>query len=203
MDFLININIAYILVAAAVMLALATILFPRSLPLKIGMVVCLGAAGFELFHFQANPWMLVIIALSPLPFYFATRLASMRRQLLVVTVVMFLIGSVFLFVDKNGRPAVNTGLLFLVSVICAEFIWVSTEARLKAQDTKRGIDPDSYIGLIGEASTDIHEVGMVQIEGEFLPARSDEPIPSGSEVRVVKYEGRVLVVKKVEKLSGK
>jgi len=201
MDFLINPNIAYLFVVAAVMLAITTILFPRSGLSKIGMLLCLGAAGFELFHFQANPWALLVVALSPLPFFVATRQAGPRRILLVVTAALLIFGSAFLLVDKKGLPVVNTALLWLVSTLCAEFIWVATERRLNAQGTRRGVDPDSLVGLIGTATTQVEDVGLVQIEGETCSARSDQPIPSGSPVRVLKCEGRVLVVKKVEKLT--
>jgi membrane-bound ClpP family serine protease len=99
------------------------------------------------------------------------------------------------------QPVVHSALLWLVSVICAEFIWVVTERRLNAQGSRRGVDPDSYVGLVGTATTQIEDVGLVQIEGETCSARSDQPIPADSPVRVVKSEGRVLVVKKVEKLT--
>jgi membrane-bound ClpP family serine protease len=203
MDFLFNLNVTYLLIVAAVMLALTTLLFPRSIPSKIGMVLCLGAAGFELSHFSANPWALLVVALCPLPFFFALRQAGPRRPLLIITTGMLIFGSVFMFVDKNGHPAVNSALVWLVSVLCAQLILVATERRLNAQGTRRGVDPDSYVGLIGTATTNVDDVGLVQIEGETCPARSDQPIPVGSPVRVLRSEGRVLVVKKVEKLSGK
>ena len=95
------------------------------------------------------------------------------------------------------------GLLFIVSIFSALFILVATEGKLKARNSNRGINPDSYIGLIGKAITDVDDVGLVQIEGETCSARSDQPILAGSPVRILKYEGRMLVVKKVEKLSGK
>lgn len=203
MNFLINPNIAYLFVVAAVMLAITSLLFPRFNLSKIGSLVCLVGAGFELFNLQANPWALVVVALSPLPYFVATRQAGPRRPLLVVTAGMLVFGSVFLLVDKKGLPVVNSGLLWLVSTICVQFIWVATERRLNAQGTRRGIDPDSLVGLVGTATTQVEDVGLVKIEGETCSARSDQPIPAGSTVRVLKYEGRVLVVKKVEKLTGK
>jgi membrane protein implicated in regulation of membrane protease activity len=133
----------------------------------------------------------------------ATRQAGPRRPLLAVAAGMLVFGSMFLFVDKKGIPVVNIGLLLLVSMICAQFIWVSTERRLNGQGTKRGGDPNSLIGLIGTATTQVEDVGQVKIEGEICSARSDQFIPAGSTVRVVKIEGRILVVKKVEKLTGK
>ena len=203
MEFLINQNLAYILIVTAVMLTITTFLFPRSILPKIGMVLSLGAAGFEFYKLQPNAWALLMIALSPFPYFVATGQSSQRRQLLIITLGMLFFGSAFLFVDKNGAPAINMGLLFIVSTFCALFILVATEGKLKAQDSNRGINPDSYIGLIGKAITNVDDVGLVQIEGETLSARSDQPILAGSPVRILKYEGRVLVVKKVEKLSGK
>jgi membrane-bound serine protease (ClpP class) len=203
MNFFISPNFAYLFAIAAVMLAISTILFPRAKWFKIGMLVCLVGAGFELFNLQANPWALVMIALSPLSFYAATRQPGQRRILLLITGMMVVVGSMFLFVDQKGMPQVNIALLMLVSVICAQYIWVGTERQLNALENRRGVDPDSLIGLTGTTTTLVEDVGMVEIEGEVWPARSDQPIPAGSTVRVLKYAERVLVVKKVEKLAGK
>ncbi len=41
MDFLINPQFAYLLVVAAVMLAITSLLFPRSNLAKLGMLICL------------------------------------------------------------------------------------------------------------------------------------------------------------------
>ena len=203
MNFLINPNVAYLFVVAAVMLAITSLLFPRSNLSKIATLVCLAGAGFELFNLPPNSWALVVVAFSPLSYFMATRQAGPRRPLLVVTAGMLVFGSVFLLVDKKGLPVVNSGLLLLVSIICAQFILVSSERWLNAQGTRRGIDPDSLVGLVGTATTQVEDVGQVNIEGETCSARSDQPIPAGSTVRVLKLEGRVLVVKKVEKLTGK
>jgi membrane-bound serine protease (ClpP class) len=203
MNFLSNPNIAYLLVVAAAMLTLTSILFPGSNLSKIAILVCLVGAEFELLNLQSNPWALVIVALSPLPYFVAIRQAGLRRPLLVVTAGMLIFGSVFLLVDKKGLPMVNSGLLLLVSIICVQFIWVATERRLNAQGTRRGAEPNSLVGLVGTATTRVEDVGMVNIEGEICSARSDQPIPAGSTVRVLKLEGRILVVKKVEKLTGK
>jgi len=197
-----NPQFPYHLVVAAVMMAIKTLLFPRSNLAKLGMLICLGAAGVELFNLQANPWALAVTALSPLPYFLAIRQAGPRRPLLAVTAAMFVFGSIFLFVDQNGKPITNSALLFLCSVFGAEFIWVATERRLNAQGARRGVNrPDSIIGLIGTATTQVEDVGLVQIEGETWPARSEQPIPAGSLVRVIKNEGRIVVVKKVEKLT--
>lgn len=203
MNFLLNPNIAYLFFVATVMLAFTNILFPRSSLSKIGTLVCLAGAGYALLNLRVNPWALLAAGLSPLPYFMATQQAGARRPLLVVATGMFVLGSAFLLVDEKGLPTINVGLILLVSTVCAQFIWVSTERRLNAQGTRRGANPDSLVGLIGTAITQIDDVGLVEIEGETCSARSDHPIPAGSMVRVLKYEGRILVVKKAEKPTGK
>lgn len=202
MEFFTNLNLAYIFIVTAVMMAIASILFPKSAMYKVGMVICLGVSAYELSHFLADPWALVVTALSPLPFFLATKLPALRRLLLPFTAGMLVFGSVFLFLDKNGHPEVNPALLWLVSILCAEFIWVFTEHRLNSQGTGREARFNPFIGIIGKAITDVYEIGLVQIDGETWSARSDRLIPSGSSVRILKDEGMVLVVKKIENLTS-
>jgi membrane-bound serine protease (ClpP class) len=52
------------------------------------------------------------------------------------------------------------------------------------------------VGKIGEARSKIHEEGSVYVSGEMWSARSDNPIPAGSSIRVVRREGFILVVEK-------
>jgi membrane-bound ClpP family serine protease len=59
------------------------------------------------------------------------------------------------------------------------------------------------VGLIGKAYTKIHEFGPVRAVGEIWQAHSENLIPAGSQVRILRQDGFVLMVKKVEKLAGK
>jgi membrane-bound ClpP family serine protease len=84
-------------------------------------------------------------------------------------------------------------------------MWLLSEGLRNAAGARVGNDPDSVIGLIGETQTDIeaHSAGSVLIEGEIWQARSKEPIPAGSTVRVLRQDGFWLTVKKVEKATKK
>lgn len=203
MNALINPNLAYFFVVAAVMLTMTSLLFPHSNWSKIGILVFLVGAEYELYYLHANPWALAAVVLSPLPYFGALRKVGPRRPLLVVTAGMLVLGSIFLLVDQNGLPVVHDGLLFLMSTICAYFILAVTVRRVNPQSTRRGVNPNSLVGLIGTATTLVEDIGLVKVDGEICSARSDHPIPAGSAVRVVKLEGRILVVKKVEKLTRK
>jgi membrane-bound serine protease (ClpP class) len=203
MELLINPNIAYLLIIAAILLFLMTIIFPKSNMAKVGMVLCLGAAGYELVYLHGNPWALLIAALSPLPFFAVIRQTRLHLPLLIITILMLTVGSVFFFVDQNGHPVVNYLLAGGVSIFCGEFIWIAVGRMQNAQGTRLSDNPDSVVGLIGEVRTEIemHSTGSVDVEGELWMARSKTSIPAGSMVRILRRDGSLLTVKKVEKLT--
>ncbi len=199
MEFLINPNSAYLLVIAAIVLMVATTLFPKHLSLKVGAVLCLGLALYELWVLKANMWALVVVALSVLPFLRALREMRFSFALFALTILLLIVGSAFLFTDQDGRPLMLR-LTVIVSMLAAEFIWIAMR-RASDRNNPRGNERDSLIGLTGEAYTDIHEFGSVRAVGEIWQANSKEPIPAGSMVRIVRQTGLILTVKKVEKLT--
>jgi membrane-bound serine protease (ClpP class) len=205
MAFLINPNLAHLLVVVGVMLLLLTNINPKSTMLKVGMVLCLVAAGVEFVYLKVNPWAFLVVALSPLPFFIAIRQARPQNPLFLISILMLAISSVFLFVDQNNRPVVNYGLAGFVSTLCSALIWITTDGIRNAEGARLSNDPDSVVGLIGEARTDIeaHSVGSVLVEGELWQARSKKPIPAGSTVRILRQDGFWLTVKEVEKLTKK
>jgi membrane-bound ClpP family serine protease len=89
--------------------------------------------------------------------------------------------------------------------LCGAFIWITAEQIRNAEGARLSDDPDSVVGLIGEARTDIeaHSAGSVLVEGELWQARSKNPIPAGARVRILRQHGFWLTVKEVEKLTKK
>jgi membrane-bound serine protease (ClpP class) len=205
MGFLINPNIAYLLVVTAVMLSLWTFNDQKSTWHKVGMVLCFAAAGYEFVHLKWNPLALLVVSLSPLPLFIAIRQARLNSPLFLITILMLAMGSTFLFVDQNGRPAVDDGLAAVVSVFCGTFIWIGTGRLRSAEGVRLSNDPDSVVGLIGEVRADIesHSAGSVLVDGELWQARSKNPLPAGAVVRVLRQDGFWLTVKEVENISKK
>lgn len=203
MELITSPTFAYLLVVAALMLVLLTILFPESAGLKVATVLFLGAAGYELVHLEWSSWALALAALSPLPFFIAIRQTRSSPSLLIIAILLFAIGSFFLFVDQAGFPAVNYVLAGAVSIFCGEFIWLAVGREQNAQGMRLVDTPDSMVGLTGTARTEIevHSTGLVEVEGELWTARSKTFVPSGSTVRILRRDGSVLTVKKVEKLN--
>jgi len=203
MEFLINPNIAYLLIVTAVMLSLWAFNDPKSTWQKIGMVLCFAAAGYELFYLKWNPVALLVVALSPLPLFFAIRRTLLHSPLFLITILMLTLGSAFLFVDQDNHPVVNYGVTGLVSVFCGTIIWISIGRLRNAEGARLSNDPDSVVGLIGVVQREIesHSAGSVLVGGELWQAQSKKPISTGTMVRVLRQDGFWLTVKEAKKLT--
>jgi membrane-bound serine protease (ClpP class) len=114
---------------------------------------------------------------------------------------MLTIGSAYLFVDENRRPLVNLGPAGLVSIFGGLFIWLTVQRRRTAG--KAPFIGDTLVGMTGEVWVAIEPFspGSVRIEGELWRARSQENIPAGSTVRVLRQDGITVTVMKVEAIS--
>lgn len=75
--------------------------------------------------------------------------------------------------------------------------WIITKKTLEADEAPPSHDLGSLIGAIGEAKSNIHQEGSVQVRKELWTARSNEPIEAGSQIRVIDREGFILVVEAV------
>ena len=203
MDFLINPNIGYLSIVGAVAFVMLTFVMPRSRLPIIGFVICLALAWYEISQLKANPWDLIIVVLSPIPFYVAVRTSRLHFPLLLLSLMALTIGAYFIFTDQNAAPTVNLNLVMGVSFLSALFAWAAYNRQIQKQNEKGIYDPDSVVGLIGEARTEIDSSGLVVVEGEIWRARSKTPIPAGSAVRVIRSGGGLLTVEKAEGLSKK
>jgi membrane-bound serine protease (ClpP class) len=205
MAFLIQPNIAYLLVLTGVLLLLLTIDESKFTLTKAGMVLCFLAGLYAFISLKGNAWAFLMVALSPLPYFVAIRGRRGHKPLFLLTLIMLALGGVYLFVDGDGRPAVDDGLAGVVSVVYGCFLWIGTERMRNVEGLRPSEDPGSLVGLLGEVRTDIeaHSTGSVFVEGEVWQARSQQPIPAGRTVRVLRQDGFVLTVKEAPKLTKK
>jgi len=182
MEFLINPNMAYLLVVTGIMLLLFTFSNPKPGLPKVLMLLCFVAAAYQFVYLTVNSWAFLVVTLSPLPFFMAMRQRLPSSPLYLITIAMIAIGPVFLFVDENSQPVVDYGLAGIVSIFCGSFIWIGVERMRSMEGAILSNDPDSVVGLIGETRTDIesHSAGSVLIEGELWQVGSNyHNAPSG------------------------
>lgn len=205
MAFLINPNVAYLLVVTGILILLLTFNEPKFTLLKVAMVVCFLAGGYEFVYLKGNAWAFLVVVLSPLPYFIAIRQRRIHKPLFLSTITMLALGGVFLFVDGDNRPDVVYGLAGIVSVVYSCFIWIGTDHMRNTEGTRRSEDLGSLVGMMGEVRTDIeaHSTGFVLVEGEWWQARSQNPVPAGRTVRILRQDGFVLTVKEAAKLTKK
>ena len=197
MEILLNPNVAYLFLLGGVFLALIAIATPGTGFFEIGAFFCIALAGYAIYNLSFNFWALIVIGLSIAPFVYAVQKPK-REWALALAILLLVVGSVFMFARENGLPAVNPLVAVTASALTAGFLWVAVRKSMEAAFARPAHDLDALIGQVGEAQTEIHEEGSVQVGGELWSARSAKPIKTGSRVRVVRRDGFVVVVEQQE-----
>jgi membrane-bound serine protease (ClpP class) len=194
MEILINPNIAYLLIVVGIILVIMALFAPGTGIIELAAFFILLLAFWEISQLPINLWALGLLILGVIPFILAVR-KSHKLIYLVIAIVAFIIGSIYLFKGEYWwQPGVNPILAIVTSVIAAGFLWIATTKVLESEKMRPKHDLASLIGNIGEAKTDIFDEGSVQIESELWSARSSVFIPMESKVRVIKRDGFILEV---------
>ncbi len=198
-NLLLNPNIAYCFLVGGFSLALMAILTPGTGLLEIGAFFSLLLAGYGVYNLPINYWALVVLLLGVFPFIWAVR-KSGQMIYLGISILALVAGSAYLFSgDVWWQPAVHPVLALLVSLLVGGFFWIVARKTLEADSAPPSHDLSALNGALGEAKSEIHYEGSAQVLGELWAARSENPIPDGSAIRVVGREGFILEVEKVDK----
>jgi membrane-bound serine protease (ClpP class) len=195
MEFLLDPNVAYLILLAGVMLVMMAIVTPGTGLFEVGAFFCLILAGYAVYNLSFSWWALILLGLSIFPFLYAIQKPK-RELFLGLAIILLIVGSVFLFARENGQPAVNPLIASIASVLVAGFLWLAVHKSVQAAGIRPAHDLEELVGQTGEARTKVHDDGSVQVSGELWSARSNEPISAGSTVRVIGREGFILLVEK-------
>jgi membrane-bound serine protease (ClpP class) len=202
MDFILDPNVAYLLIVIGFLLTVFAILTPGTGLFEVGAVIVLGLAAWRILELEINEWALIVLVLGIVPFIFAVR-DKQRTVNLILTLAAFVVGSAFLFrADTWWRPAVNPVLAVVTSLAAGSLIWLMMSKVLEAESRLPSHDLSGLVGSIGEARTDIHHEGSVYLRGEMWTAESEKPIKSGKFVKVISRQGFVLHVEESDEISN-
>ena len=139
----------------------------------------------------------MLLVLGVFPFLLAVR-KSRQLIFLMIAIIAFVFGSAYLFRGEQWwQPGVNPILALVVSLLAGGFVWLATVKVLEADRARPSHTLENLVGAIGEAKTDIQAEGSVQVERELWSARSANPIPIGSKVRILRREGFILDVEAI------
>ncbi len=197
MDFLLNPNVAYLLLTAGLFFTILAMLSPGTGILEILGLIMLILAGYSIYNLPINWWALLVLLVGFVLFFLAIRRPK-NIAYLAASIAALVIGSAFLFrSDDWWLPAVNPFLALAVSLFLGGFFWVATRKVLEAESARPTHDLEALIGEVGVAKSEIHDEGSVQVSGELWTASSKEPISEGTQIRVVARDGFVLVVEAV------
>jgi membrane-bound serine protease (ClpP class) len=197
MNTLVNPDIAYLLLTFGSIFLMMAIVTPGTHLLEGGALLLLAAAGYEVYNLGFNGWALIILVLALVPFIYSIQ-KSGREWALALSILALIIGSLYLFPGKGFLPAVNPVLAVVISLLTGGFLWFVVRKTMGAARARPLQDLQKLIGQVGQAKTEIHDGGSVQVASELWSARSDRSIPAGSRVRVVSREGFILIVERDE-----
>ncbi|HMU93790.1 MAG TPA: NfeD family protein [Anaerolineales bacterium] len=196
MDFLLDPNVAYLIFLTGIVLVFIAVATPGTGLVEIGALFCFILTGYALYNLSVNWWALVILLLSVVPFIQAIRKPK-SFLFLALSILLIVIGSVFLFASDDGSLiSVNPVIALISSGLVAVFLWFLFRKAIEAISRRPTHDLETLVGQIGEAKSAIYGDGSVYIAGEMWSARSDSEIPAGSHVRVIRRDGFTLVVEK-------
>ena len=126
----------------------------------------------------------------------------------IAAIVSFVLGGLLLFssfgTPSPTLPSVRVSLWLLGSLSGAFTlfgIWfIRTAVQSRRTEVRPEPVPSPLIGIVGTANTDLTPRGTVQVESEVWTAVSEDGnvIESGERVRVLKVEGNILTVARVE-----
>ncbi|MDR3573343.1 MAG: NfeD family protein [Anaerolineaceae bacterium] len=201
MDILISSNLAYVLLVAGFMLAILAMFAPGTGFLELGALFILVVAGYLTTNLQINYWALGVLILGVFPFLFALR-RSRQWIYLLISILALLVGSLFLFRQPNGLPAIDPALAVVVSILAGGITWYIGRRAVEAIAQHPALDLDELIGKIGDTRTPVDHQGSVYVDGEIWTAHSDASIPVGSKVRIKSRAGLVLEVEAVNNQPG-
>jgi membrane-bound serine protease (ClpP class) len=189
-------NLAYLLVLASVWTILLAVIMPGTGAFEVVAGGCLFLATIAVFTLPVNLWALLLILAGLIAFGLELR-RPMGGLFLVISILLFTAGSVFLFRGNQGELAgVTWWLAAIGSMTTAFFFWLAFSRYINGKREAKDYGPDRVVGMVGEARTEIYRGGSVQVASALWSARSDERIPVGSRIRVISRDGLTLTVTK-------
>lgn len=195
MDFLLEPNIAYLVLLASVLLGFMALVSPGTGVFEVGAFFCIALAGYAVYNLSFNWWALMLVLSGVVPFVYAIQKPK-RELYLGLAILLIVVGSVFVFPRSDERGGVNLWVAFAASLCVAGFLWIAVRKSVEAATVRPSHDLEALVGQVGEARTKVHDDGSVQVDGELWSARSEQEIPVGSPVKVVRREGFILFVEK-------
>ena len=187
-------NLAYLLLMSGTVVLILALITPGTGMLELSALFLLLAAGYTAMQLAVNAWAVAVWIVGIVFFGLSLRRGRREGVWLALALLAMMVGSVFIFRTPDGGSAVSPWLAVTVSLLVGGSGWLVARKVLEAETRPPVHDLERLIGQVGEARTDIAPEGSVYLDGEMWTARSEQPIPAGTRVRVLSREGLILEV---------
>ena len=195
MDFLLDPNVAYLILLGGVLLAMMALASPGTGLFEIGAFFCIVLAGYAIYNLSFNWWAFLSPGIKYRSLCVCLTKTQTREPFLALSILLLIVGSVFMFPRTEEQALVNPLVAIVaLSGLVAGFLWIAVRKSVEATSMKPTRDLAGLVGQIGEARTRVDDEGSVLVAGELWSARSEKPIPAGSSVRALRREGFILIV---------
>jgi len=195
MDVLLDPNLAYFFLVSGLMLAILALFSTGTGYIEVGAFIALAVAGYAIANpaLPINIWALILLIVGVFPFVLALK-KSRQYIYLAIALLALIIGSVFLFRNPQGGPAVDPLLAVILSLLAGGLLWFMIKKGIEAISQAPIHSLENLIGETGFARTDIETEGVVLIGSEEWTARSNSLIKSGKPVRIIGRQGFIVIV---------
>ena len=200
MNSIIGPDVAYVLLVIGFVLSVLALLTPGTGVIEIIGLFSMIIAGYGIISNPVHYWaFIILIPFLPLIYFYRKK---KKDYLLAISIACLNIGSFTLFKSTTGGFSVSPLVAFVVLLVNAPLLWILVKKIIEAIDKKPDFDPGNIIGMIGDARTNILQEGTAYVGGEEWSARSKERIEKGEKIKVIKKEGLILWVEKLEEFKG-
>ena len=188
-------SLAILLITLGIQLLIAEFSQPGGYVPGIAGAIALILGIYALGVLDANYAGLALIALAFLLFILDIKLGT-AGVLTIGGIISFIAGAALLFY----QPFVQIPWLTIISLslLTAAFFAFIVAKVIHAQKHRPWTGMEALLGREAEARTDLNPHGLVYIEGLWQAEAEDPPIPAGSRVQVVGYQGLRLRVRRWE-----
>ncbi len=185
-------SLALLLITLGLQLLLAEFSQPGGYVAGIAGTIALILGIYALGVLNANYTGLALIALAFILFILDIK-SPTHGVLTLGGIISFIAGAALLFYQPFMEIPWKT-IIALAVLTAAFFVFIIAKV-LRAQKRKPWTGIEALIGREGEARTDLNPTGLVYVDGLWQAEAEDPPIPAGSKIIVVGYQGLRLRVR--------
>jgi membrane-bound serine protease (ClpP class) len=191
-------SIFYLCLVVGLWVTAMALVSPGTGALEALALLLLGGAAVGMLTWPVNSLAFIPLVLGAAAFVVGLVRRRQAGLWLLAAGVLLSLGSIFLFEDADGGPAVAPFLAVIMSALTVLFFWVGVRRGLEAQRAVPVVAASTVVGQIGETRSPVHNEGTVYVGSELWSARSAEPIAEGRRVRVLRLDGLTVEVEPVD-----